>query len=76
MSYPYFYRTPFKYLRWASHEKPAIFYSCIVGSFGPIMMVAVPPIRHRLGDPDRPQIPLTYPIPKGPRKIPEGYDDE
>ncbi|KAF2716388.1 putative NADH-ubiquinone oxidoreductase 9.5 kDa subunit [Polychaeton citri CBS 116435] len=70
-----FWSTPFQYLHWASRAKPAIFWSIVVGSFGPIMVAAVPPIRHRFGDGPRQHIPLTYPIPKGPRKIPQGYDD-
>ncbi|KAF2237936.1 hypothetical protein EV356DRAFT_529840 [Viridothelium virens] len=75
MSAPYFFRTPIRYMRWAAHEKPAIYYSCIVGALGPVVLAVVPPLRHRFGDLDRPQIPLTYPIPPGPRKVPEGYDD-
>ncbi|KAI9802599.1 MAG: hypothetical protein M1833_001673 [Piccolia ochrophora] len=74
-SSPRFWAGPLRYLRWASHEKPAIFYSICLGSLGPPMMVIVPPIRHRLGDGPREPIPLTYPVPLGPRKIPEGYDD-
>ncbi|KAF2807228.1 NADH-ubiquinone oxidoreductase 9.5 kDa subunit [Mytilinidion resinicola] len=72
---PYFFKQPLRYMRWAAHEKPAIFYSLIVGSLGPVSMVTVPPVRRYFGDEDRPKIPLTYPIPKGPRQIPEGYDD-
>ncbi|KAI9852713.1 MAG: hypothetical protein M1838_005908 [Thelocarpon superellum] len=75
MSTPRFFSTPFRYLHWASIEKPAIFYSILVGSLGPVMLVAVPPIRHRLGDVDPEPIPMTYPIPSGPRRIPVGYDD-
>ena len=60
-SIPRFFSQPLRYLRWASIEKPAIFYSIVIGSLGPIVMFVVPPIRHRLGDPQRPQIPLTYP---------------
>lgn len=48
-------------MRWASHEKPAIFYSIVIGSIGPVMLVTVPPIRKRLGDGPRERIPLTYP---------------
>ena len=58
---PRFFSTPLKYLHWASIEKPAIFYSLIVGSLGPVLVATVPPIRTRLGDPNRPPIPLTYP---------------
>ncbi|GME34654.1 NADH-ubiquinone oxidoreductase [Neofusicoccum parvum] len=76
MSTPRFWSQPFRYMRWASHEKPAIFYSILVGLAGPATIVVVPPIRRLLGDQvGRPAIPLTYPIPKGPRQIPEGYDD-
>ena len=58
---PRFFSQPFRYLRWASIEKPAIFYSIVIGSLGPVVILVVPPIRHRFGDPQRPQIPLTYP---------------
>ena len=75
MSVPYFFSTPLRYLRWASFEKPAIFYSIVVGSLGPVFMVVVPPVRRRLGDGPREQIPLTYPsklalLPLGPTLIP------
>ncbi|KAE8349120.1 hypothetical protein BDV28DRAFT_141894 [Aspergillus coremiiformis] len=76
MSTPQFWSTPLRYIRWASHEKPAIFYSIIVGAMGPVMLVTLPPIRYALGDIDPEPIPMTYPIPQGPRKIPQGYDDE
>lgn len=61
MTTPYFWRQPLQYLRWASHEKPAIFYSIVIGSLGPLTLFVVPPIRHRLGDGPRERIPLTYP---------------
>lgn len=61
MSAPRFFQTPFRYLRYVSHEKPAIFYSFIMGSMGPVILVAAPPIRYRLGDGPRPPIPMTYP---------------
>ncbi|KAF2084864.1 NADH-ubiquinone oxidoreductase [Saccharata proteae CBS 121410] len=74
--YPSFWTQPIKYLRWASHEKPAIFYSIAIGCLGPVFMVAAPPFRRMIGDQvGRPKVPMTYPIPKGPRVIPEGYDD-
>jgi hypothetical protein len=60
-AYPRFFSQPFRYLRWAAIEKPAIFYSIVIGSLGPVAIFAVPPIRTRLGDPKRPEIPLTYP---------------
>jgi len=74
-SSPRFWAQPLRYLRWAAIEKPAIFYSIVVGSLGPVLIFTVPPLRKRFGDPQRPQIPLTYPIPAGPRKPLNGYDD-
>ncbi|KAI9753070.1 MAG: hypothetical protein M4579_005342 [Chaenotheca gracillima] len=74
-AYPRFFQTPFRYLKWASHEKPAIFYSIIVGCVGPAMILTVPPLRRQFGYERRETIPLTYPIPPGPRNIPEGFGD-
>ncbi|EAW12729.1 NADH:ubiquinone oxidoreductase subunit NDUFA3 [Aspergillus clavatus NRRL 1] len=76
MTTPQFWSTPLRYLRWASHEKPAIFYSLIIGASGPLALVTLPPIRRFFGDVDPEPIPLTYPVPQGPRNIPRGYDDE
>lgn len=61
MTTPQFWSTPLRYLRWASHEKPAIFYSLVVGAMGPVMLVTLPPIRRTFGDVDPEPIPLTYP---------------
>lgn len=58
---PLFFKQPLRYLKWASINKPAYFYSIIVGLTGPAMMFTVPPIRRWLGDEKRPQIPMTYP---------------
>jgi hypothetical protein len=60
-STPFFWSQPLRYMRWASHEKPALFYSVVIGLLGPAIVVVVPPIRHRFGDNQRPQIPFTYP---------------
>ncbi|KFY38298.1 hypothetical protein V495_06656 [Pseudogymnoascus sp. VKM F-4514 (FW-929)] len=75
MSTPRFFSQPLKYLHWAAIQKPAIFYSIIVGSMGPVLVLTAPAIRHRLGDGPRPPIPSTYPVPTGPRKQLSGYDD-
>lgn len=56
-----FWSTPGLYVKWAARNKPAIFWSIVVGSVGPVMALVVPPIRARFGDGPRPQIPLTYP---------------
>ncbi|KAL2062075.1 hypothetical protein VTL71DRAFT_6341 [Oculimacula yallundae] len=73
---PRFFSQPIRYMRWAAIEKPAIFFSIIIGGLGPVTVFTVPPIRRMLGDEQRPEIPLTYPIPTGPRKTLEGFDDE
>ncbi|OAL01163.1 hypothetical protein IQ06DRAFT_376748 [Phaeosphaeriaceae sp. SRC1lsM3a] len=73
---PRFFQQPLRYLRWASINKPAYFYSIIVGLMGPAMVVTVPPIRRYLGEEKRPVIPMTYPVPKGARPRPTGFDDE
>jgi len=58
---PRFWAGPLRYMRWASREKPAYFWSVVIGSLGPVSMVVVPPIRRAFGDFDAPPIPLTYP---------------
>jgi len=111
-----FWSSPIRYLRWAAHEKPAIFWSFVVGGLGPVSVAVVPTLRRYVGDEDPARIPLTYPgelgrnlscvalerrawmwadkendmgnpsrkpvangsvltVPKGPRKIPQGFDD-
>ncbi|KAF2251789.1 hypothetical protein BU26DRAFT_602300 [Trematosphaeria pertusa] len=73
---PLFFKQPIRYLKWASINKPAYFYSIIIGLAGPAILVVVPPIRRYLGDERRARIPQTYPIPKGPRPRPSGFEDE
>lgn len=34
-----FWSAPLSYLHWASRAKPAIFWSFVIGSMGPVMMV-------------------------------------
>jgi hypothetical protein len=58
---PFFFRQPLRYLKWASINKPAYFYSIIVGCVGPVMVVTVPPIRRYMGEEQIAKIPLTYP---------------
>jgi len=48
-------------MRWAARERPAYFYSIVIGLIGPIMVVTVPSIRYNLGDKPRPPIPQSYP---------------
>lgn len=56
-----FWGSPVRYLRWASHEKPAIFWSVVLGLMGPLSFAVIPPLRRYVGDEDPPRIPLTYP---------------
>ncbi|KAI1328677.1 hypothetical protein F5Y16DRAFT_398132 [Xylariaceae sp. FL0255] len=72
---PRFWAGPLTYWRWAIREKPAYFWSIVIGAAGPITVLTVPPIRKRLGYENSPPIPMTYPIPSGPRKSLSGYDD-
>lgn len=58
---PRFFQQPLRYLKWASINKPAYFYSIIVGLTGPVMVLTVPPIRRYMGEEQIPKIPLTYP---------------
>ncbi|CAI6341087.1 unnamed protein product [Periconia digitata] len=73
---PFFFQQPLRYLRWISINKPAYFYSIVIGSIGPVMVFTVPPIRRYLGYERSPRIPQTYPIPRGPRPRPSGFEDE
>ncbi|KAG6007381.1 hypothetical protein E4U21_006085 [Claviceps maximensis] len=75
MSAPIFWSTPLKYCRWAARERPALFWSVIIGAAGPIAIPIVPPIRRYFGDVDPAPVPVTYPVPNGPRKQLSGYDD-
>lgn len=56
-----FWSSPVRYLRWAMHEKPAIFWAIAVGSSGPPLLYTLPSIRRRLGDEDPPPVPHSYP---------------
>lgn len=58
---PRFWAGPLRYARWASREKPAYFWSVVIGSLGPVSLFVVPPMRRAFGDFDAPPIPLTYP---------------
>jgi hypothetical protein len=60
-NWPRFWSTPFKYMRWAAVEKPALFYSIVIGAVGPISLLIVPPLRQRMGIERRPLIIKTYP---------------
>ncbi|KAF8739418.1 hypothetical protein AX14_009787 [Amanita brunnescens Koide BX004] len=70
------FRTTYRYLQRHAHENPVIFYSVVIGTIGPVMLVTVPPLRERWGYKPAQMVPTTYPLPKGPRTHVQGYDDE
>ncbi|KAI2637766.1 NADH-ubiquinone oxidoreductase 9.5 kDa subunit [Hypomontagnella submonticulosa] len=72
---PQFWAGPLRYWRWAAREKPAYFWSVVIGATGPLMLATVPPTMKRLGYERASPVPMTYPIPPGPRKTITGYDD-
>ncbi|KAK4216597.1 hypothetical protein V8F33_010812 [Rhypophila sp. PSN 637] len=73
---PRFWAGPIRYLKWSARERPSYFWSCVIGALGPAHLLIVPPVRRYFGDYDAPPIPMTYPVPTGPRKKLTGYGDE
>ncbi|KAA8633246.1 hypothetical protein SMACR_01349 [Sordaria macrospora] len=73
---PHFWAQPFRYIRWSAREKPAYFYSCVIAGLGPVFLTVVPPVRKYFGDVNPAPIPVTYPIPTGPRKQLTGFGDD
>ncbi|KAI5843371.1 hypothetical protein DFP73DRAFT_551726 [Morchella snyderi] len=76
MTTPYFWSQPLRYMRYASHTSPALFWSVMLGAAGPAVFLASIPLKRALGIAEREMIPQTYPVPNRPRKIPVGFDDE
>ncbi|KAG7089594.1 hypothetical protein E1B28_011261 [Marasmius oreades] len=70
------FRRSYNFMFRMAHEKPAIFYSCVVGAIGPVLVAVVPPIRESFGYLPAEMPPTTYPLPKLPRRPVTGYDDE
>ncbi|WFC98137.1 n19m, NADH-ubiquinone oxidoreductase 9.5 kDa subunit [Malassezia yamatoensis] len=62
--------------RAAAHEKPTVFFALVVGFVGPVAVLTVPRIRASYGWKPAERIPISYPLPEGPRKSVSGYDDE
>lgn len=59
--YPRFWATPIRYLQWSARERPAYFWSIVVGAIGPISIPITLKIREWAGDENAPKIPVTYP---------------
>lgn len=61
MATPYFWTQPFRYLRYASHTSPALFWSLVLGTAGPVIFVGSIPVKRVLGIENRAKVPATYP---------------
>jgi hypothetical protein len=61
-TWPKFWSQPIRYMRWAAHEKPALFFSTVLGCVGPISLLFWRPMKEKyFGWQPRPLIPTTYP---------------
>ncbi|KAJ7158747.1 hypothetical protein C8R46DRAFT_1110161 [Mycena filopes] len=69
------FRATYRVLQRNAHESPVIFFSCVIGAIGPILLITVPPIKERLGYKAAEAIPLSYPVPNRARRPVEGYED-
>ncbi|KZO91937.1 hypothetical protein CALVIDRAFT_488242, partial [Calocera viscosa TUFC12733] len=58
-----------------AHESPVYFYSLLLGSMGPVLLITVPPIRRRMGIVKPEEPPRTFPLPKRPRRPTVGFED-
>ena len=67
--FPKFWRQPIQYSRWAAHEKPALFYSVLVGGTGPILVLFAKPIRRIFGIKTPEATPVTYPSMSSPDTV-------
>ncbi|KAJ7227206.1 hypothetical protein GGX14DRAFT_418620 [Mycena pura] len=70
------FRATYRMLQRHAHESPVIFYSCVIGLIGPVLLVSVPPLKERLGYKPAEPIPLSYPLPNRSRRPVHGYEDE
>ncbi|KAJ7035077.1 hypothetical protein C8F04DRAFT_1100019 [Mycena alexandri] len=68
-------RATYRLLQRQAHEFPVLFYSCVIGAIGPVLLVTVPPVKERLGYKAAEPIPLSYPVPNRPRRPVQGYED-
>ncbi|CAD6892477.1 unnamed protein product [Tilletia controversa] len=70
------FRSTYRYLQRSAHEQPVVFYSLIIGSVGPVLVLTVPPIRRMYGWKPAERIPTSYPLPQRAREEVSGFDDE
>ncbi|KAI7871313.1 hypothetical protein BDF14DRAFT_1873594 [Spinellus fusiger] len=66
----------FKALHRFATDQPIVFWSFAIGSVGPLMVWTVPSIRRNyFGFKGVEPLPVTYPLPRGARNPPAGYED-
>ncbi|KAF8554415.1 N19M, NADH-ubiquinone oxidoreductase 9.5 kDa subunit [Imleria badia] len=71
------FRRTYRYLQYLAHEQPVIFWSCVMGTAGPVLALTVPSIRQKyFGYVPAERVPTTFPLPKRPRRPIQGYEDE
>ncbi|OCH85182.1 hypothetical protein OBBRIDRAFT_740345 [Obba rivulosa] len=70
------FRSMYRALQRQAHDSPVLFWSCVLGGIGPVMVTVIPPIRRKLGYERAEPAPTTYPLPRRPRRPVQGYDDE
>ncbi|KAF8429116.1 hypothetical protein EV426DRAFT_583759 [Tirmania nivea] len=73
---PLFFQSPIRYMRYASHQYPAIYWSVVIGAVSPVIVFGAPYIRKKLGYENSPRVPMTYPLPNRARvSLDSKYDD-
>ncbi|VDC00854.1 unnamed protein product [Peniophora sp. CBMAI 1063] len=65
-----------RYMRWAAHEKPALFFAVAIASTAPVFMVVGNALKSS-GKYVAPEpVPRSYPLPQRQRRPVQGYEDE
>ncbi|KZV64551.1 hypothetical protein PENSPDRAFT_588216 [Peniophora sp. CONT] len=65
-----------RYMQWAAHEKPALFFAVAIASTAPVIMV-VGNVLKSSGKYVAPEpVPRSYPLPQRQRKPVQGFEDE
>ena len=72
---PKFFSQPFRFLRYASHQRPHIVLSFILGISGPLAAVTLYSAREKYLYKDAPLIPESYPLPGKRNPNLTGFDD-
>ncbi|CAG8509713.1 2502_t:CDS:2 [Ambispora leptoticha] len=70
-----FISQPFKATYRFAYDRPAYFWSLVIGFVGPVYVLVMPPIQRKYGRVKPESIPYTYPMPNRPRRPTVGYED-